>query len=268
MHAWSPDGKLLSGSMQGQSCLLDTQTSTRLFDVVGLLGPWSPQGRRVLAQHGEGHTQILEWPSQVKLGQLPKHAWQWASETRLMANAPEGILWSDFPFEEVQILDTESDPWQLFHPIDNTALGIRWRESLKRNELVSWQPGLALEVAVRPDLARLQFQEWAWDPSDSSWAAMESAPEVRIQAWSHPLGHAQAQVRRETLSAGLVHAGAALLWLSPTEVRGWSRTSQEHYGLALKSKATVDCRCWHPALQRLAVAGEEALEILEVNPHV
>lgn len=185
--------------MQGQSCLLDTQTSTRLFDVVGLLGPWSPQGGRVLAQHGEGHTQILEWPSQAKLGQLPKHAWQWASETRLMANAPDGILWSDFPFEEVQILDTESDPWQLFHPIDNTAVGIRWRESLKRNEFVSWQPGLALEVAVRPDLARLQFQEWAWDPAHSSWAAMEGAADVCIQAWSHPLGHAQAQVRRELL---------------------------------------------------------------------
>ena len=265
--AWEPSGRVLAGSASGQSFLLTLHSrNVEWLPFLGL-GPWSPEGDKVLALTQAHQVVVLAWPSLSVLAALPHQAWSWAGNNRLMALAPEGILWSDAPFEHQEAWETGEDPWQLFHSTEERALGIRWRPSLNRTELVSWKPGYALEVATRPDLQTLRFQEWAWAEGNEAWAAIETQPDLLLRAWSHPWGHEQAQVRRERLAHHLIHARTALLWLTPHEVRGWSMASQEHHAYALDSDASVGALAWHPPQHRLAVATREGLEIIEVNPH-
>ncbi len=265
--AWNPNGRLLALSTERQAMILDTHTSHLQAMPFKVLGPWSPDGSLVLADPDLTHTLVLRWPDLELVAKLPLQRWHWTPNQGLVALAPQGIVCCNAPFDDLQLLETGEDPWQLIRPVEEKLIGIRWRSSLSRNELVAWQSGFPLEVANRPDLSALRFQEWAWTETNDAWVSLETDPQQHLRAWSHPLGQPQATVRREKVAGGLVHAGAALLWLTPTEVRGWARSSQEHYSYPLPSDATAFCRAWHEPSRRLAVSGKESLEILEVNPY-
>lgn len=264
--AWHPNGHLLSGVKQGQAFLLDARTSHVEDKPFFALGPWSPNGEQLLAQDEAGQTLVLSWPDLHVIARLSALPWQWAGNQRLVALSPTGVVWREAPFDQEERLEESENPWLLLHPVEDKAVGIRWRSGLKRHELVFWKPGFALDVATRPDLANLRFEEWAWAPHNEGWACLENHGDPSIRAWSHPLGHAQAEVRRERNAGGLVHAGAALLWLSPGEVRGWSFASQEHHAHAFPSYAKAHDRAWHAGQRHLAVAGPDGVEILAVNP--
>jgi len=262
--AWDPSGRYLSAEQETQSLLIDTVKQDAQQLSVGPLGPWSVDGSRVLGRGETSEKRVYRWPSLEIEAVLPDHAWVWDGNSRLLAIVAEGICWAEAPSWEPKLLETDGSPWQLIHPTSDQVVGLRWREDLGRTELVTWLPGFPVEVMTRPGMEKIHFHEWAWNPGNDGWAGMAS--DQKLLAWSYPPGHPQAEIRREAQAGGLIHAGRALLWLTPEELRGWSFSSQEHHAAAVTSKANEGARVWDPVRHRLAVASSDGVEVFSVIP--
>lgn len=258
---WHPQGRFLAARQPTGAILADAQQARWHLTPYRFLGPWSPDGARVLTGDEHGLA-VRAWPSEDVERRLPALPWFWMDAHRLMAVFGQGVWQADADGVRQVLLDPDGR-WRKARAVDpRQVVGLRWRPSLREIELATWGPSLPLPQAMRlPELAGVRVGPWAWAPSGSAWAAVGGERRTHLWAWTFPQGWTVFEREAGEPILSLAHHDDGLAWLTGEGLYLCAFADQTTDFAPLQAARGRGGLAWQGRDQQLAAAAQEGIQV-------
>ena len=264
--AWDPSGHVLFGALEaGGGLLFSTKTAQRERVPYCRMGPWSACGELVLVQDQDG-CWVVAWPERKKVTRLPKRAWLWLDPTTLIS-AQGAQIWTHDLSQAFLSQESTDARWKRLVVLESqTAIGLRWRPSLKETELAIWQGDRHPLLSPRfPDLSQKNPGPWAWSPSKTAWACVGGPHGRHLWAWSFPQGWLMLEHETPHRVLDLELSEEALFWVDQEGFHAYHLESHALEVHPLPTHRWPGMLAWHPKHHKLAVGGRDGLRLFQAR---